>query len=190
MGAICLVLIIYGSLFYLQYSRDKQEKTKIQAQVDKKQTMYNTFKSQGYFPPPTYLPPTVFEKPLEEHTTANDIYTDTVSPSIEYSCKSPGDRLFIKYHPLEHFPERRVLEEYDLVENYPFMKNLLQTGGMTFEKVLINGKQGYYEKFNTSPPYGNTVLVWETEKSTIMMSLYGKCNLTKEELIRIAESMR
>lgn len=125
---------------------------------------------------PDYLPSNVSKRIVE--------YLSTTGEGIEwrYGCNIDYYAFTIEQEPLSSAPQRLIqIEERDKTD--PTRKKLVAEGKLNeWETVMINGRKGLYQP---------GLLYWETDNSFIKIeSFISNCDHSKEELIKVAESMR
>lgn len=197
--SVVLLIFINQFIFPLRYftyyisnpvvqNQIKEVNKKAQEQAKKEDEIYQTFKNSGVIAKPTYLPPNVGE-PIEEERLGMIVQQNKVfGHSIKYTCDKTPASLIIKYFPLGSV-EKKVTEEIDYYKIDLFIKSLIDRGDMTFREIKINDSRAYFNTYSRSwRPY-DVILGWETDKVSIQIWKYPDCRLSKEELIKIAESM-
>ncbi len=72
----------------------------------------------------------------------------------------------------------------------PGFKNFQQKYQWSIEQITINNRPAVYEIFpNGNHPYSKA-LGFETDHITIDLRVYPPCDITEEDLIKIAKSMK
>ncbi len=120
---------------------------------------------------PGYLPTNVTKRNVE--------WPADEGITWKYTCENKYNAFSISQEPLSSVQKRlSQYEERDKTD--PTRRRLIASGELNaWEAVTINGKKGLYQ-----PGY----LYWETENSFIRIESFG-CGHSKEELIKVAESM-
>lgn len=169
---------------------NQKAKEKILAEANRKQESYQTLINTGYVVKPNYLPSYIGE-PIEEKPLEFD-FPIQIGASIDYTCNRTPRSLLIEYFPIATGKAQslRVSNTLSDYENKPIFNALRREGDMTFERTFVNGKPAYYETFSRSYRPYTKLLGWETKYVVINMRVYSDCSLSKEEIIRIGESMR
>lgn len=111
---------------------------------------------------------------------------------INYTCngKQPDEflTLGIEYLPL-NISEARIDNQINFYKNNLNILDRIEGGELTFTEITINGRPAFYATYDAHYRPYNRLLGFETEKSIVMIYSYPECEITKEELEKIAESI-
>lgn len=114
---------------------------------------------------PNYLPSIVGKRVLETSNYGTEIWW-------QYRCNE-----IVAFH----------------IRQAPVPKNfniISMSQGKLSTAVSINGNMGYYIESGPSSDISSQQLIWESAESVIIIQTLSACILPKEELVRIAESMK
>lgn len=197
---ILLAVIINYFIFPLEYlpylipnpirqQQLKEVSRKATEKAVQEDQVYQAFKSSGVIIKPSYLPSDV-GKPIEEKKLAIGLGADIIfGHSIDYTCNETPASLRIEYIPFS-VENLRVAKELERYKTDTFIKTLINEGNMTFEEITINNTPAHYTTYLRSYRPYDTILGFETDKVTVTIWKNPDCRLSKEELIKIAESIR
>jgi len=179
-----ITLFFYGIYIYLfgnPFTIKKQLKQFKEEQEQEKKYFY-LFRNSPHILHPTYLPPNV-DKPVERDWGGWRDKVENIGLAYHYSCNGQEDSFSIIHMPISRDYERVgfILNEY--------RTNQLGVG-KTIEEVSVNGKPAYFLVNKENRTAYNKILGWETDKTILNIWGFPNCDLPKEELIKVAESMQ